>query len=99
MSEPTENGCTCNDEFVTAPCPVHQPVAQAKKEFGASSVIITDDMLVSEKQGFFQGFIFVCPACKAPAVMVNPDMGKFCCNCGQPVTVQSKTVTKYVRGL
>lgn len=94
---PHGNRCTCKDEFVIEPCPVHGPLKQAQHDFGQNKMVITDEFLVSETQGFWQGFIFMCPVCKQPAVMVNPSMGRFCCNCGQGVTIQSRHITNYIR--
>lgn len=106
MSEDSEveevkpEGCTCG-EFMTAPCPVHQQAVPGleEKQFGHNDVLITDELLLSKEQGIFQGYIFMCPVCKKPAVMVNPDMGKFCCNCGQRVIIHSKIVTDFVKSL
>lgn len=96
---PEDSGlrCNCEDEFISEPCPVHSALKNAKEQFGQSQIIITDEYLVSDKQGTWQGFLFLCPVCQQPAIMKNPSMGKFCCNCGQPVVVESAHITKYIR--
>lgn len=87
--------CNCNDEFVTGPCPIHAP--DQGMAFGKEMVVVNDQYISSPQMVVWTGFTFVCPACQQPAIMVNKDLGKFCAYCGQPVVVQSKTVTDYVR--
>ena len=94
-------GCTCDEEFVTTPCPVHQPEPEAvETRYGEDVMIITDAHLyVKEPYGSYEGFKFVCPDCKVPSIMVNPDMARVCTRCGKKVLVKSKTVTDFVRKL
>lgn len=92
-------GCNGGDEFITSPCPIHSKsvLNEENKQFGSQVLTITDANLASPNQQSFTGFVFNCPACELPSVMVNPHMGKVCCNCGQRVMVKSKMITKLIR--
>jgi hypothetical protein len=94
-------GCTCNEEYVTAPCPVcFGETDEFESPFeDEDELIITDANLTEEIWGMYEGFKFTCPECKVPSIMVNAVMGKFCVACGKRVLVQSKTVTDYVKNL
>lgn len=92
--------CTCKDEYSTDFCPVHHPAKAAEKEeaYGDdNSLVVTDiDM---QGYGYWQGYIFKCPACGENAIMVNPSMGKSCSNCARKITVKSKTITAKIRSM
>lgn len=94
------DGCTCHEEFVTKPCPVHYK-NDKKEVFGQETpMIITDEHLCKEDPyGFYEGFKFLCPDCQTPSIMVNLDMGDVCCRCGKKVLVRSSVVTEYIRKL
>ena len=87
------NGCNCNDEFKTRPCPIH---ARAKIDHLAKKVIITDDLMVKEKIHRWSGHCFVCPRCKLPSVM---HFFKYCSNCGVELEINSKIVTDIMNKL
>ena len=93
--------CTCNDRYKLSPCPVHYkpPMTKNVNEFGQQSIIVTDNNLISDQYILWQGFVFQCPVCRKPSIMVNPTMGKFCCNCGIKIEVQSDFITKLVKKL
>jgi hypothetical protein len=97
-------GCTCLDEFTTTYCPVHPPEPVTSKtkplKYGQNEkIIVTDNDMSEQGYGRFEGYIFICPSCGVPAVMVNPSMGKFCCNCGVAVEIRSKTITAKIRSM
>jgi hypothetical protein len=81
--------CNCNDEFRTEPCPVHHKDIKIDKD-----IILTDNELIPEQYGRWEGLIFMCPQCGKPAVM---DFSKFCANCGVKVRIHSKILTDVVK--
>lgn len=92
--------CNCDEPYVTSPCPVHgggETSMSSNPLFGSNVALVTDVNLTPDIWGKFEGFVFTCPICSVPAVMVNNDMSKFCCNCGSMVEVKSKIVTDFVR--
>ena len=104
IASPDLEGCTCNDEFTTTYCPVHppEPVTSRTKpmQYGSTDkIIVTDNDMADTGYGRFEGYIFDCPSCGVPAIMVNPTMGKFCTNCGVGVEIRSKTITAKIRSL
>ena len=63
--------------------------------------VLTDADLSEEVFGTFEGFKFVCPVCKKPSVMVNPDMSTRCTTlgCGEEFFIQSNIVVSYAKKL
>lgn len=90
--------CTCNDEFVVMPCPVHyKRKVNEKDHFGQQVAVITDLHLVHD-QHFrnWEGFAFMCPYCKKESIL---HFMNNCANCGKPVQIQSKIVTEFMKTL
>ncbi len=106
MDNRAELVCTCNDEFATDVCPTH-PNAIPTTETPAfrfvedeeEVYIVTDEHVSPELWVRWEGWVFNCPICKAPSIMVNKDMNNRCVNpaCGVKVKVNSKIVTDYIR--
>ena len=97
MTEINEN-CTCNDEFRTKLCPVHQE-SELNQGYETKETIIDDTMLVNPKPVHFLGnklFMFQCPACNQPSILHHFNG---CPNCLIPVKIQSKIVTDFIKGL
>ncbi|MEE9573499.1 MAG: hypothetical protein V3W20_10655 [Candidatus Neomarinimicrobiota bacterium] len=100
-------GCNGGDEFVTAPCPVHSKIE--KEKLDGIALVVTDidfscrdqfenkDKLTKQDQSVFVGFLFNCPSCKAPSIMVNPTGFRFCPACGRKVIVKSAMLTTFIR--
>lgn len=88
----SEENCTCNDEFITAPCPIHQ--APEYKPFQTQAVLIDDTMILSTNPVNIITHRFKCAACGEPALI---SASKYCQNCGVSVSIQSKIVTDYIR--
>ena len=99
VEETQEPVCTCDPKlfpFVTEQCPVHP---KEVKPYVSQPFIVTDANLLEPQMVPFLGFLFRCPACTTPGLIVNQYAGNFCPKCGVQVIVQSKTVTEYLRGL
>ncbi len=97
-------GCNCNDKFILERCPVHNPLKEEGSKpppaFGEEATLVTDaDLHLEQPWGRYEGYIFDCPKCKFPAIMVNQNMGGFCVKCGAKVRVESKVVTDHIRSL
>lgn len=88
--------CTCNEEFKTRACPVHN---QDKSGYAGTDneIILTDnDMAVGKQIKKWYGHPFVCPTCGKESIM---HFHNHCSNCGQKVKIQSQTVTTYINQL
>ena len=83
--------CTCDDKFVTEPCPVHYKNVDTYN--GPS--IITDELMVKEAPiRQLTGHMFICPQCNEEAIL---HFFRFCPHCGIEVLVQSTVVTDFIR--
>jgi len=91
MTEQTAVVCTCNDEFVIEPCPVHYRDVDS---YNGPSVI-TDELMVKKDQiRQLTGHMFVCPKCNMEAIL---HFFHYCPNCGTEVLIQSAEVTSFIR--
>ena len=100
-------GCNGGDEFVTVSCPVHSKIE--KEILDGVALIVTDNdlscrnqledknKLTKQDQSVFVGFLFNCPSCKTPSVMVNPTGFSFCPTCGRQIVVKSAMLTAFIR--
>lgn len=88
---PGDPRCNCNDPYITKPCPIHGK----KSMFNGDKLQITDEHW--KGYGTYAGYIFECPECKTPSIMVNEDMGNRCCVCGKEVEIRSTLLTNAIR--
>jgi len=86
-----ESKCTCNDEFITTPCPIH---SEEKLGYGNKDIIISDEHLKINRLDTFVGYKFFCPVCGMDSIM---EFFNYCPNCGSHVIVRSKIVTEAIR--
>lgn len=87
-AEDIANGCNCNDQYKTGPCPVHSKILEL-----SSKTVVTDKDLVSGKYRRWEGLTFTCPKCGMESIMY---MQKFCGNCGTAVQIESKELTEAI---
>jgi len=93
--------CNCNDEFITEPCPVHAMMPDPEMSlYSKDAVVITDadaDPAIYGDYATLEGYRFICPKCKVPSIMHNPELAEMCIKCGMKVIIRSKRVTDHLR--
>ena len=94
--QPTHKGVKMTEENIET-----ETETETETEEEPKLTVLTDADLSKEVYGTFEGFKFICPVCKKPSVMVNPDMSTRCTTlgCGEEFFIQSNIVVSYAKKL
>lgn len=93
--------CTCDDEFATELCPVHDSEFISDKApqtvYEPGLMVLTDFDLLSYVPVSWTGHPFKCQneECNEPVLHFM----KYCPSCGRRMKVESETQTRYLREL
>jgi len=85
--------CNCNDEFITQVCPIHFK-SNNSNNYGSNDIVLTDAHMTSTTLSPFWGYKFICPNCTLDSIL---NYFNYCPNCGNKITIQSKTLTALLK--